>query len=80
MRRLLLALICFNGLACFLEAADSRPNIVFVITDDQRWDQLGYTGHPVLKRLTSTALPAKALPSIISLWLPLCVHLVGQVF
>ena len=65
---LLLALSCFNGLACLLEAAESRPvwhtsdsaqelrrdmkdrpNIVFVITDDQRWDQLGYTGHPVLK-------------------------------
>lgn len=30
-------------------AADDRPNIIFVITDDQRWDQLGCTGHPVLK-------------------------------
>ena len=68
MRRLLIALLCFNGLACLIHAADSlpirqasdsakelrrdtqdRPNIVFVITDDQRWDQLSYTGHPVLK-------------------------------
>ena len=32
-----------------LMAADDRPNIIFVITDDQRWDQLGCTGHPVLK-------------------------------
>lgn len=23
-----------------------RPNVVFVITDDQRWDSLGATGHP----------------------------------
>ena len=23
-----------------------RPNVVFVITDDQRWDSLGVTGHP----------------------------------
>ena len=23
-----------------------RPNIVFIITDDQRWDSLGVTGHP----------------------------------
>jgi N-acetylglucosamine-6-sulfatase len=30
-------------------AADSRPNIVFIITDDQRWDTLGCTGHPTLK-------------------------------
>ena len=57
MRRLLIALLCFNGLVCLIHAADSlpirqaqdRPNIVFVITDDQRWDQLSYTGHPVLK-------------------------------
>ena len=26
-----------------------RPNIVFIITDDQRWDYLGLAGHPVLK-------------------------------
>ena len=99
MRRLLIALLCFNGLACLIHAADSlpirqasdssqelrrdtqdRPNIVFVITDDQRCDQLSYTGHPVLKRLTSTALPKKALPSIISLWLPRCARRVGPVF
>jgi arylsulfatase A-like enzyme len=29
-------------------AAD-RPNILFVITDDQRWDSLGLTGHPFLE-------------------------------
>lgn len=26
-----------------------RPNVVFVITDDQRWDCLGCAGHPFLK-------------------------------
>jgi N-acetylglucosamine-6-sulfatase len=26
-----------------------RPNVVFVITDDQRWDSLGATGHPFAK-------------------------------
>ena len=31
------------------EVEPSRPNIVFVITDDQRWDYLGLAGHPVLK-------------------------------
>ncbi len=30
-------------------AEASRPNIVFVITDDQRWDSLGCTGHPAAK-------------------------------
>jgi arylsulfatase A-like enzyme len=26
-----------------------RPNIVFVLMDDQRWDDLGYAGHPFVK-------------------------------
>ena len=31
------------------ECRTRRPNIVFVITDDQRWDSLGVTGHPFAK-------------------------------
>ena len=30
-------------------AAQSRPNIVFVVTDDLRWDTLGIAGHPIIK-------------------------------
>ena len=31
-------------------AADApRPNVVFVITDDQRWDAMGCAGHPFIK-------------------------------
>ncbi len=30
-------------------APDSRPNIIFIITDDQRADLLGIAGHPVAK-------------------------------
>jgi arylsulfatase A-like enzyme len=26
-----------------------KPNIIFIITDDQRWDSLGVTGHPFAK-------------------------------
>ncbi|MEM1109995.1 MAG: sulfatase-like hydrolase/transferase [Planctomycetota bacterium] len=25
----------------------SRPNLIFILTDDQRWDSLGFTGHPL---------------------------------
>jgi arylsulfatase A-like enzyme len=28
-----------------------RPNIVFILTDDQRWSSLGVTGNPVVKTL-----------------------------
>src|SRR5438067_4980367 len=28
---------------------DKRPNVVFILTDDQRWDCLSCAGHPFLK-------------------------------
>lgn len=31
-----------------LRTADRRPNVVFILTDDQRWDLLGCEGHPFL--------------------------------
>jgi len=27
----------------------SRPNIIFILVDDLRWDELGITGHPFIK-------------------------------
>lgn len=30
-------------------AAGGRPNIVFILTDDQRWNSLGVTGNPVVR-------------------------------
>jgi N-acetylglucosamine-6-sulfatase len=30
-------------------AAPTRPNIVFILVDDLRWDELGSAGHPFLK-------------------------------
>jgi len=30
-------------------AGPDRPNVLFVLTDDQRWDALGCLGHPFLK-------------------------------
>src|SRR5690349_7189891 len=28
---------------------EKRPNLIFILTDDQRWDSLGLTGNPVVK-------------------------------
>jgi arylsulfatase A-like enzyme len=30
-------------------AQQSRPNIVFILIDDLRWDELEITGHPFIK-------------------------------
>ena len=34
---------------CRTSAADRRPNLVLLLTDDQRADCLGVAGHPLLK-------------------------------
>ena len=28
---------------------DQKPNIIFILTDDQRWDALGYAGNPIIQ-------------------------------
>ncbi|MHC4181384.1 MAG: sulfatase, partial [Planctomycetota bacterium] len=39
-----------GALAGYCEAAPrSRPNIVFLLTDDQRWDTLGCTGNEIIR-------------------------------
>ena len=45
--------ICLAALLCAAEQAEvsgaeqaERPNIVFILVDDLRWDELGCTGHP----------------------------------
>ena len=42
-------LSALGGTALSALAASPRPNIVFIITDDQRWDGMSCAGHPVLK-------------------------------
>ena len=36
-------------LMAWTTSAADRPNIIFIITDDQRWDCLSVAGHPFLK-------------------------------
>jgi arylsulfatase A-like enzyme len=39
--------------------ADERPNILFFLSDDHRWDQLSCAGNPILKTPNLDALAAK---------------------
>jgi N-acetylglucosamine-6-sulfatase len=49
-RLLLLCLVLFTALSTALSQATSqRPNILFILCDDIRWDHLGCAGHPELK-------------------------------
>src|SRR5436853_7105564 len=45
----LLAGIVILATAMSTFAAETRPNIVFVLVDDLRWDALSCMGHPVAK-------------------------------
>ena len=50
-----LIIFCIAVLAlfqsCNREGASERkpPNIIFILTDDQRWDALGYAGNPIIQ-------------------------------
>ena len=45
-------------LAC---ADDGPPNILLIVSDDQRWTDFGFMGHETFARRTSTRSPGKAL-------------------
>ena len=44
--------------------APAKPNVIFIKTDDQRFDSLSMTGHPVTKTPTSTCWQPKESSSI----------------
>jgi arylsulfatase A-like enzyme len=31
------------------DVSERKPNIIFILTDDQRWDAVGYAGNPIIK-------------------------------
>ncbi|HJZ90561.1 MAG TPA: sulfatase-like hydrolase/transferase, partial [Gemmataceae bacterium] len=47
--RFLVTITTLLSLAGSALAADRRPNLVLLLTDDQRWDCLGVARHPLLK-------------------------------
>ena len=44
-----------------LSFASPRPNVIFIMTDDQGWGQTGYYKHPVLKTPNLDAMAANGL-------------------
>ena len=42
-------------------AQAARPNILFILTDDQRFDAVGYRGHPFLKTPNLDRLAAEGV-------------------
>lgn len=42
-------LIIGISLALTYDRKQPKPNIIFILTDDHRWDALGYSGNPVIK-------------------------------
>ena len=55
MRKLLALVLCLACVSCFSSAAAStpatadKPNVLFIFTDDQRWDTIGALGNPEIK-------------------------------
>lgn len=45
----ILMIITIIGLPQSSQQRQRRPNIVFILVDDLRWDELGIAGHPFLK-------------------------------
>lgn len=36
-------------MSCSVKKAEQKPNILFILTDDQRWDALGYAGNEIIQ-------------------------------
>ena len=46
----------FILMSCSLNGQTNKPNIIFILTDDQRWDALGFAGNQIVKTPEMDAL------------------------
>lgn len=58
MKRLLTILLFLFANVC-LGQAQEHPNIIFILTDDQRWDALGFAGNEIIQTPEMDRLAAK---------------------
>ncbi|SVD98635.1 uncharacterized protein METZ01_LOCUS451489, partial [marine metagenome] len=56
----LFAVLIAPSTVALAKAAD-RPNIIFFLSDDHRWDRMGCAGHPFLKTPTMDRLAAQGV-------------------
>ena len=53
--------VVFFGAASSLQAQEKKPNILFILSDDQRFDALGCAGHPIVKTPNLDRLAARGI-------------------
>lgn len=57
-----IAFVClFACLTGFIVRAQQRPNIIFILTDDQRWDALGAAGNKIIQTPNIDAIAEKGI-------------------
>ena len=59
-RRLTFAVYCFASVLGVIAAPD-KPNVVFIISDDQAWSDYGFMGHPHIATPALDRLAAQSL-------------------
>ncbi len=61
MESIIRTIIIFCVIPSALLAAEQRPNIVFILSDDQAWMDYGYMGHPDIKTPHLDKLASRSL-------------------
>ena len=44
-----LVIVCCSGFLTAISQEKKPPNIIFILTDDQRWDALGFAGNTIIQ-------------------------------